>query len=165
LANFHQKGVETPKGIVYDFLVVTKTTPLFSKSQTGRAMYRLVEAFHGDIGALAGRSLPEYFSFVKRIPYLRDRKGTETVARPRLLLTEFPALDCKKKAILIAAWCKAHGIPYRFVACSERPDRMIHHVFPQAAIGRRWRNLDATYPKYRMFEKKPRLTRAEVLKP
>lgn len=114
---------------------------------------------------MASRPLPEYFGYVKRLPYLRDMRGTETVARPRLLLTEFPALDCKKKAILIAAWCKANGIPYRFIACSERPDKRIHHVFPQALMGQRWRNLDATYAKYKLFQKKPRLTRAEVLNP
>lgn len=128
-------------------------------------MYRMVEQFHGDIGGMAGRPLAEFFGYVKQLPYQRDKRGSETVARPALLLSEFLALDCKKKAILIAAWCKANGIPYRFIACSERPDKMIHHVFPQAAIGKKWRNLDATYSKYRLFQKKPGLTRAEVLKP
>lgn len=128
-------------------------------------MYRLIERFHQDLGRLAKMPLPEFFDYVKRIPYLRDVKGRETVARPGLLLKEFPALDCKKKAILICAWARANGVPFRLVACSERPDRKIHHVFPQVKQGDRVRNVDATYAKYSLYQKKPRLTRAEVLKP
>jgi len=128
-------------------------------------MYRMVEQFAGDIGDLASLPLSDYFDQVKRKPYARDVKGSETVARPSLLLSEFLRLDCKKKAILIAAWLKKNGVPYRFIACSENPDGKIHHVFPQGKIGGAWRNLDATYAKYNLFDKKPRLTRAEVLKP
>lgn len=126
-------------------------------------MYRMVEDYHGDIGAWANRPLTEYFGMVKRLPYQRDKRGEETVARPSLLFKEFPALDCKKKGILIAAWLRSQGIPYRFIACSERPDGKIHHVFCQGVLDGKWRNLDATYSKYRMFQKKPLLTKAEVL--
>ena len=128
-------------------------------------MYRFVERFHRDLGKLASMPLAEFFDYVKKIPYRRDRRGVETVARPGLLLKEFPALDCKKKAILICAWARCNGIPYRLVACSERPDKKIHHVFPQIKEADRVRNVDATYPKYRLFQNKSRLTRAEVLKP
>jgi hypothetical protein len=141
---------------------------LLSKAQTGRGMYRLVEKFHGDLGPLARLPLPQFFHLVRKIPYQRDKQGQETIARPAMLLgpaAEFPALDCKKKGILIASWLRANGIPYRLMACGQFPAKKFHHVFPQGAIGGRWRNLDATYPHYRMFQKKARISRAEVLKP
>lgn len=128
-------------------------------------MYRLIEGFHKDLGRLAAMSLPEFFDYVKKIPYQRDKRGVETVARPSLLLREFPTLDCKKKAILICSWARCNGIPYRLVACSERPDRKFHHVFPQLKVAGRVRNADATYPKYRLNQSKARMTRAEVLRP
>lgn len=128
-------------------------------------MYRLIEKFHRDLGALAALSPEEFFNLVRLIPYRRDERGREVVARPGLLLKEFPALDCKKKAILICAWARCNGIPFRLVACSERPDKKIHHVFPQIRVSGKVRNLDATYAKYRIGQKKDRVTRAEVLKP
>jgi len=128
-------------------------------------MYRLIERFHKDLGALAAMPLEKFFDYVKKIPYQRDTRGREVVARPGLLLKEFPSLDCKKKAILICAWARCNGIPFRLVACSERPDKKIHHVFPQIKNSGRLCNADATYSKYVLGQSKNRVTRAEVLKP
>lgn len=130
-------------------------------------MYRMVRygAEGNDLGELAKMPLPSFFNKVRSIPYKRDIKGRETVARPSLLLKEFPALDCKKKAILMGAWCHANGVPFRFIAVSENPSRRFHHVFLLAKIGNQWRPIDATYPHYKLFEKKPRVTRWEILKP
>jgi len=148
-------------------MTTREVSPLTAKEQTGREMYRLVEMGHAanDLGELAKMPLPSFYSKVKNIPYKRDVKGTETIARPRLLLTEFPALDCKKKAILMAAWFRANGIPFKFIAVSENPSRKFHHVFVIAKVSGKWRNVDATYSKYNLFEKKPRVTNHQVLKP
>jgi len=130
-------------------------------------MYRMVAiGLQGnDLGEVVQMPLPSFFDRVRKIPYQRDRKGRETVARPRLLLTEFPALDCKKKAILMAAFCASKKIPFRFIAVSESPTRKFHHVFLLAKVAGKWRPVDATYSKYRLFEKKPRVTRWQILQP
>lgn len=127
-------------------------------------MYRLVIQFADDLGELAGLPLTRFYDRVKRIPYQRDPKGRETIARPSLLLNEFPSLDCKKKAILMGAYFLKNKKPFRFVAVSEIPSRRIHHVFVQVFLRGAWRNVDATYSKYKLFEPKPRITRSEVLK-
>ncbi len=127
-------------------------------------MYNMAAAFHGDVAPLSVLSLPEYFDIVRKIRYQRDPKHKEVTARPGIILKNMDAADCKKKAILMGAYFEEHGIPYRYIACSQRPDRQIHHVFTQAKMGGEWRNVDPTYARYRLFEPK-RLTRAEILEP
>ncbi len=147
--------------------MIREVSPLTSKDQTGQAMYRLVEMGHAanDLGELAKMPLPLFFDKVRKIPYRRDPKGKETVARPSLLLKEFPEMDCKKKAILMAAWLKKNNVPFRFIAVSEIPSKKFHHVFVIARVSGAWRNVDATYPHYTLFQKKPRVTRRQILKP
>lgn len=104
------------------------------------------------------------FNMVRRIPYRRDTKPIEVVSRPRnILKNKALGIDCKKKAILLSAYCRERGIPYRLIASSRLPSRRIHHVFPQVNIGGDWLNFDATYTHYRPFENKF-LTRREVLR-
>lgn len=140
-------------------------SPLRSKNQTGRALYSFVERFSGDIGSLSKLSLPEYFNLVKRIPYARDKRGEEWIVRPKLLFKEFPEMDCKKKSVLMGSYAKENKIPMRFLAVSEMPNKKFHHVFPQFFIRGAWRNVDATYQRFKLFQNKPRLTKAEILKP
>lgn len=151
---------------MYDHAVATiRRTTLWDKSQTARAMYGLVRAFASDLGSMAKLSLPDFFDRVRRMPYLRDVKGREVVARPALIFKEFPAIDCKKKAILIASYLQLNAIPWRFVASSVRKDRRVHHVFAQAQINGEWRNVDPTYSHFKLFEPKRGLTKLEVLQP
>ncbi len=146
--------------------------PLNSKNQTGRKMYAIVEEFHSDLDTaflprarnpLSSLPIQRFFDFVKDIPYRRDNKPVEVIARPAHIL-RFAALgmDCKKKAILIASWLRANGIPYRLIASSKRPDKRVHHVFPQGKLDNRWTTLDATYSWFRPGEVKE-VTHAEVL--
>ncbi len=128
-------------------------------------MYSLVRAFASDLGPLARLPLPQFFDVVRKLPYVRDIRGSEVVARPALILKEFPAIDCKKKAILIASYLQLNGIPFRFVASSIRKDKRIHHVFTQGNFSGEWRNVDPTYRHYRLFEPKPGLTKTEILQP
>lgn len=147
------------------------TARLQSKEQTGRAMHALVRATAGDLDRmqLSGDNRPlsclplrEYFDIVRKIPYRRDSSPVEVIARPGFMFGDQTALDCKKKAVLIAAWAKQNGVPYRFIASSNRPDRKITHVFPQLRISGDWRNMDATYVYYRPGQRK-RLTAAQIL--
>jgi hypothetical protein len=100
-------------------------------------------------------SLQEFFNLVKDIPYRRDPRPVEVVARPYYLFKHRNlGIDCKKKTIAMASYLKANGIPYRLIGSSNRPDRKIHHIFPQALIDGEFKNVDATYSQYRLFQAK-----------
>jgi hypothetical protein len=147
---------------------------LKNKNQTGKEMKRLIGRYSSDLQTVYVRkggklvpfsslSLMEVFDIVRRIPYRQDIKPIEVIARPNGILKNAPVgMDCKKKAILIAAYLKERGIPFRLVASSRKPNRRIHHVFPQANIAGKWLNMDATYSYYRPFQLKP-VTKAEIL--
>lgn len=148
--------------------------PLISKDQTGKEMHRIIRNYSADLNDVFvkrnGRLVPltrlsvfEMFDIVRKIPYRRDIHNIEVVARPFKIIHESPCgMDCKKKSILMASFCKENGIPFRLIASSRRRDRRIHHVFPQGKLNGAYRNLDATYPEYRPFEVKD-VTAAEVL--
>lgn len=139
-------------------LTVTK---LHTKDQTAREMYRLVDRYAGDLNAinaggapLSAASLPAYYAAIRAIPYREDTRGVEVVTRPYIMLTApGRGWDCKKKAIAIASWLKLHGIRYRFAAVSNRPNGEIHHVIVQAQIDNEWVDIDATYPRNRLFQR------------
>lgn len=144
-----------------------KVQPLSSRTQTGTEIYESARYFQ-DLGTHLDSSLRNFYDFVKNIPYKEDLLPTEIVSRPRFLLQRrynLKGLDCKKKAVLMGAWLNAHNIPWRLIAVSERPDKAIHHVFVQAKIHNEWKNVDATYPEYHLFEKKPSVTYGEILLP
>lgn len=155
--------------------------PLKSRAQTGRSIYESAK-YYKDLGLHLDTGLQDFFNFVKKIPYKEDKLGLEVVSRPEYLLlgrsphkiirpkyilgeSPFPnGIDCKKKAVLISAWLEAHGIPYRLCAVSEKKNKKIHHVFPQAEIEGKWYNVDATYPYYKLFEgKNNKVTHGEIL--
>jgi hypothetical protein len=137
---------------------------LQSRAQTGRSIYRSAKYFK-DLGIHLDDSLQQFFNHVRAIPYKEDGLSAEVVSRPKYLLgNNFPeGIDCKKKAVLIGSWLNAHNIPWRLVAVSERKDKKIHHVFNQAQIQGEWKNIDATYPSYKLFESKPGVTAGEKL--
>ena len=115
-------------------------------------MMRLVEKYATDIKGFAAWPLEKYFDFVCRIPYRPDPKEQETISRPaHLLKSDFPYRDCDDKAILIGSWLYIHGVPFRYVSTSTRPDGRLHHVFVELKSGE---FLDATYAKNVNFYKK-----------
>ena len=137
---------------------------LRSRLQTGKQIYQMAKLF-GDLGNQLDTTLQQFYDYVRGIPYREDNFFAEIVSRPAYLMdkTKFPDLDCKKKAVLLGAWLNAHGIPWRLIASSERPDKMVHHVFILALINGSWYPIDATYPDYKLFQAKPELTYAEEL--
>lgn len=145
--------------------------PHTGKAKTGRRMYEFAEDFCADIGPRASLPFPIWFALVAGIPYRPDdvlfpdpENGGEIVARPKWLLDSevFPALDCKKKSILIGAWAARNGFPFRFLAVSELPTKRVHHVFPEVDFGRGMVTADATFPQNRIGQTYP-LTYAEEL--
>lgn len=139
-------------------------------------MYQLIRSYARDLDttylrgrsglrSLSSLSLPAFYNLVKNIPYKRDSKPIEVIARPKIILSKFMnGRDCKKAAILMGAWFHRRGVPYRLMTVSTRRDRAVHHVFPQVrSMNGDWLNVDATYPDQKLFERK-RVTKAEILK-
>lgn len=148
---------------------------LESKDQTGEAMYDTVNKFSSDLDKftveynyeqtpLSKLPLKVFYDYVRNIPYRRDGKPVEVVARPKYILSQpSTGFDCKKKAILMASWLRQNNVPYRFMSMSRLPSGRVHHVFVQGWIRNRWRNIDATYKKYSLFEPQEG-TRFELLR-
>lgn len=137
---------------------------LSTRSQTAKRIYSSAEYWR-DLGSGLDTDLRTWFEYVRQIPYFEDTEAAEIVGRPKHLLNEklFPyGLDCKKKAVLIGAWLNAHGIKWRLVTVSEKKNKEIHHIFPQAFLNGTWKNIDATYSDYELFENKPEVTRAQI---
>lgn len=158
--------------------MIVVSEPLTDKDETAARIKYLVNRFHGDLdkiyipyngSPIRSSELPleAYYDFVRLIPYRRDPTRPyprEVVSRPYYLLKHnHVGLDCKKKAILIGSYLHYNDIPYRFIASSQRRDKKVHHIFPQAKIGGTWRNIDATYPEFTLFDSKNDVTYSEVL--
>lgn len=108
-------------------------------------MARLSTQYAADLGDKAHWPLEKFFGYVKNLPYRRDPKNMESIARPALTMQDaFPWRDCDDKAILLGAWCASNFVPFRFVASSKRPDKVLHHVYLEAR-GAKPIILDATY--------------------
>jgi hypothetical protein len=147
--------------------------PLHDKKQTGEAMYNICYQYktdlqriglkngNGTVSPLSELSLSDYYDFCRRIPYREDRRPVEVVGRP-LELVKLPSMDCKKKAIMIGSYASYKKIPFRFIASSNRPSGVIHHVYPELLVNGKWTTYDATYRNYFIGMNK-RTTAKEVL--
>lgn len=141
---------------------------LIDKKQTIARIFELCEKYAGDLKSisaednyelkpLADFSLISFFNFVKNIPYRRDVEPIEIVARPKIIIERAfngAGKDCKKAAVLIGSYLTLAGRPWRLATVSTRPDKMIHHIFPQVKTDIEYKNLDATYSYMRPFEPK-----------
>ena len=159
-------------------MMVLNREPLRDRHQTARRIKHLIEMFYTDLDLVFVQSgnryrrisdltLQEYFDFVRKIPYRRDRKPFEIVARPyHLIKHRALGLDCKKKAVLIGAYIRMKNYKYRAIGSSSRPDQKIHHIYLQLfdPKDKKWKNVDATYPEYILFKSKANETATEVLK-
>lgn len=122
-------------------------THLQSPEQTAAQMVRLSQVYKNDLGDKARWDLPRFFKYVADLPYRKDPRAIESLSRPALSMREnWPWRDCDDKSILLGAWCAFNGIPFRFIASSNRPDKNLHHVFLQAQF-KEPIFLDATYKK------------------
>lgn len=152
--------------------------PLKNRQQTARRIKHLIEQFYTDLQnvflqrnnkltPLSKLTLDEYFNFVKNIPYRRDPRPFEIVSRPYYIFKHRAlGMDCKKKAVLIGAYLRSKNFKYRAIGSSSRPDFKIHHIYMQLyePKSEQWKNVDATYNHYKLFQKKINETFREVLK-
>jgi hypothetical protein len=132
------------------------------KELTGAEMHRLIRGYWSDLAGVLSCPFPQWFDSVRLIPYISDEERfpgrvIELVPRPAFLMDRnlFPQIDCKKKSILLSSWAWGNKIPYRLLAVSHRPDKEVHHVFPQIDFGNGWINADATFPQYRIGMPQP----------
>jgi len=154
-------------------MVTVDIMPHEGKEYTGRWMYHFAENFNEDLGAFRFLPFARWYDRVAAIPYGSDdeifpdseKEIIEVVARPEYLMNRatWPRLDCKKKAILIGAWAAANGVPFAFLAVSEKPSKEIHHVFPVVCLNGQWKTADATFPDYHIGQAFP-ITHAEELR-
>lgn len=141
--------------------------PLKDKQQTADKIHDLINKYHRDITRFYildrhGRKCPlhrlklkAFYDLIKNIPYKRDKKPIEIIARPQHLLSgAFPKLDCKKKTVLLGAYLQMNNYTYRLIGTSNRRSKNIHHIFPQVKINGKWWNLDATYPENKIYQPK-----------
>lgn len=143
-----------------------KKSYLYDKEQTADSMYRLARNYCNDLKRLysydalkyrklSDLSLMEFFNLVKSIPFKKDKKPIEKTYRPYISLTiGHEGLDCKKKHILMGAFCECNNIPWRIIASSSRPDKKLHHVYIEIKLKKGWVPVDATYRKNKLFEVK-----------
>ena len=153
------------------------TEPLRNKKQTVDRIFFLSDAYSGDLDnffvrfhgqdiPVSSLTLSEYFDFVKNIPYRRDIEPVEVVARPKIIFSNYiqgVGKDCKKAAVLMGAYLNRKKIPWRLVVVSTRPDKELHHIFPQGDVylNGDFLNLDCTYSYMRPFTVKT-VTKAEI---
>jgi hypothetical protein len=147
--------------------MVLKSWPLNSKYRTVKEIKYAVHRYYKDLlefPDLMKMNVNQFYDYTKNIPYVRDVRETEIVSRPRYLLTMFPALDCKKKAIVFSSFMLLKHGPgsFRFVLSSNRPDGQIGHIFTQIYTGNGWTNADATYSTNKIGMKK-RVTNFEIV--
>lgn len=115
-------------------------------AETLQLMRYAVEKFHDDLASWRGLTVSEVWRRVDNIPYRMDTEldpEGEIVGRPSKIL-KFAALDCKKKAILIASWAQCQGTLWRFVAVDYGGGWS--HVFTEIQAPRRWIAMDCTMP-------------------
>ena len=148
-----------------------KLESLFDKEQTSAAIHNLVYEFHTDLDLVLSDDKPvsnmelnDFFLLVKNIPYRKDIKPIEIICRPYYIFKHAGlGMDCKKKCIVLASWCECNDFNYRLIGSSSRSDKRVHHIFPQIFINGKWKNIDATYSHYKLFEPKTNITYSEVL--
>lgn len=137
------------------------------KEAVGREMHRAVRLYSSDLGRYTEMSKRGFFDMVRKIPYSDDEslfgdESIELTPGPKTILA-MPAIDCKKKAILVASWARENSVPYRFVAVCEDGSGIAHHVFPQLMNCGEWETADATFPSYEYNEPKTLVTHAWIL--
>jgi hypothetical protein len=91
-------------------------------------------------------SWPQFFDYIKNIPYNPDPKGREYLQRPLFtLMGDRPGGDCDDRAICVGAMAVLNRQPFNFVAMSRFADKPFHHVATNVRIGGKWVHIDPTY--------------------
>lgn len=109
-------------------------------------IYRLADEYQDDLSGELVLNLPEFHSFLRSIPYVTDQSScgaSECVKRP--LVTRSLGGDCDDKTVFAGAYFNRHGLPWRVVTVSQRPDGRQNHVYPEVKLEGVYEPFDATY--------------------
>jgi hypothetical protein len=142
--------------------------PLRNKEQSILRIFQICRQFHGDLDlialprgssevSLSSLDLLDYYDFVRSMPYRQDVEPIEVVARPQIIVERFLSgigRDCKKASVMLGSYFTKKRIRWRLVTMSSRPDRQMHHIFPQIFLEGEWGNMDATYSYMRPLQAK-----------
>lgn len=114
--------------------------------ETGALMHQMVDRYWVDMIPYSHLSFREVFSLIKNKPFRPDPPNVETLQRPAYTM-QGTGLggDCDCKSVALAAWCKATGYPYRFVAVRRKDRNTLHHVYCEVLINGKWVHADPTY--------------------
>lgn len=138
---------------------------LNSYRETVQEIMKMSLKYFDDVAEFYKMDFEEYYRAICSVPYADDEnnsfprelsgndKNLERVWRPKWILEKLNAADCKKKSILIAAYCIGQNIPVRFVVMSNRADQEPHHIYTEIHNGEKWIVADATYPENKLGKK------------
>lgn len=147
--------------------MIASAEPLIDKKQTVKKIRYIIDKYYTDlrdfflkkngiITPLTRLSIIQFYDFTKAIPYRRDQKPIEIVIRPFYLLSNKGiGLDCKKKTTLCGSYCKCNNLKFRLIGSSQRPDKKIHHIYPEICLNGQWYSMDATYSHNDFGQDKP----------
>lgn len=128
--------------------------PLENYIQTVETVLRLAKNYTKDLIPFYGMTIFAFYDYVRRLPYIPDPVGKETVSRPKYTLNPewTGARDCDDKTVPLLAKAIVLNIPARAVVCGqgEKP----HHIYPEIQMNGDWITADATYPERCILNKK-----------
>ena len=127
-------------------MIVYKITTDGKATTTGAIMRDVVETYYTDMAPYASLSLLEIFERIKNLPYRPDPPSVETLMRPsHTMQMRGTGGDCDCKALALAAWCRLHSIPFRFIAIRRPGRKSLHHVALELYYKDKWIFADPTY--------------------
>ncbi len=133
-----------PDGVAGVKVTLALMVKLARQGKETYVVRRLAEQIISDVKPKAWidqvRAVHEYVR--DHIRYVRDIRGTETVATPQMTI-ERGIGDCDDKSLLTASLLESLGHPTRFVAVGNRPGDFCH-VLVETKIGGNWMAVETT---------------------
>lgn len=133
-----------PDGVAGVKMTLALMVKLARQGKDTYAVRRLAEQIISDVKPKAWldqvRAVHEYVR--DHIRYVRDIRGTETVATPQMTI-ERGIGDCDDKSLLTAALLESLGHPTRFVAVGNTPGDFCH-VLVETKVGGNWIAVETT---------------------
>jgi hypothetical protein len=117
-----------------------------------------------DVLPFSDMTIHEFQYLIKNLPYREDPEGEEHVSRPLYPLSDLTIpFDCDDRCVCIGAFCMLKGIPFRFIAVCEAPEKDYHHVYSEIFFENAWIECDATYPHHLIGQAKENVTKRKVI--
>lgn len=127
--------------------MIKTTSELKDYIDTLKVIISFAEKYQTDLEQFKNTNIYKFYDIVRKLPYVADPVGVETVSRPKYLIDPnwTGPRDCDDKTLLIAAQAEQLKIPYRIIVCGQGTKP--HHVYPEISLNGNWVSSDATYPR------------------